>query len=139
MQGYLDAGYTAAQVRTVLELKRGKKAVSANMLRAALEQHVPLAPAPRASEPGKPNVPAAPQRHPDFDRWPEWRTLPIEEQVSINMLLLALDNAGSAESQRRIRFNYDQYRDYFVRVARKRPELWDIIGSEADALRLRSG
>ena len=41
MQGYLDAGYDAGQIRAVLEAKRGRKASSARMLQKALAAQFP--------------------------------------------------------------------------------------------------
>ena len=132
-QGYLDDGYTAIQLRTVLDAKRGTDATSLKVLGKALadaypevlHSHQAAGRTPPVSE-----VSAAALRHPDLDGLPGVAGFDAIERTTANRLLTVAASPDRQERYRAAKRAYDVNRRVFEIVARRHPEFWPLIGEE---------
>ena len=127
---FLRAGYTAAQVRTVLADKRDRRINGPryfdDVLRQAFGQPAAALPGPA---PGAAPEAAAPAIRPEVRDDPEWGRLERRDQVDLSAVLDMLE-LPAAERDRRLSGAKSWRRAAVERVALRRPEIYDLVGWE---------
>lgn len=137
MQGYLDEGRPAEQIRWAMSTlpNRTTPVQSANVLRSIMDGRFP-APAREGGMMARPasapieDIAAAPSNHPGFPEIGDPKDFSVGTRNTINRLLEKLDREDLASRHQTARYLFDDDRPAFLAVARRHPGLWKLIREE---------
>ena len=133
VRGFLEEGCTPAQIRQVVaaRVKTGLSSRSLNVVREPLKKLSAAARRPAAAGAAPPGAEAEPSSavvwHKDLAAVPGSGRFSATERSWANSLLKDLDIEHPAERKRKALFVYNLGREAFDKVARLRPEIWDLV------------